>query len=85
MSPTSGPSSMVEVLWAAVLITYAYLVLGALLFWILDICTLPTVQQTPLERCTAFCDSSYGELVLIEGPDPLVCSCVIGEMEVDVE
>lgn len=41
--------------------------------------------NSPLENCTAFCGQTGGELILIEGPSPLVCSCVIGDMEVDVE
>lgn len=44
-----------------------------------------TSRISPLEDCTVFCGQTGGELVLIEGPSPLVCSCVIGDMEVDVE
>lgn len=45
---------------------------------------LLNTPYNPLATCMSFCAQTGGELVFIEGPDPLVCSCDIAGM-IDVE
>lgn len=76
---------MMRELLPGAFIIFAVWVVCVLLFLIWGVWIHPDIQLTPLETCTSFCDQAGGELVFVEGPSPLVCSCAIGDMAVDVE